>query len=129
MAKRKRTVKNVGWFVDQHQRLKTKRDALLDQVSAIKKEITALEEEALAKFGKEDIQGVRGELATGYIEETDHVNIQDRRKFDQYVKRTGHFELFQGRVSATAYRELTSQGKKPAGVGVFHKVAFRTRKR
>ena len=129
MAKKKRVRKTVGWYVDEHQRLKNERDALLEEVNAVKKKITALEDEALEKFDKEDIQGVRGELATGFIEERDHYNIADRRKFEAYIKRTGHMELFQGRVSAEAYRELVAQGKKPAGVGVFHKVSFRTRKR
>lgn len=131
MAKKKakRTVKNVGWYVDEHQRLKNDRDELLAEVSVVKKQITSLEEEALKKFDKEDIQGVKGELATGFIEERDHYNISDRRKFEQYIKRTGHMELFQGRVSAEAYRELVATGKKPAGVGVYHATSFRTRKR
>jgi hypothetical protein len=125
----KRTRKTVGWYVDAHQKLKDERDELLEEVNAVKKEITTLEEKALEKFGKEGLEGARGENATGYIEERDHFNIADRRKFEQYIKRTGHMELFQGRVSAEAYRELLAQGKKPAGIGVFHKVSFRTRKR
>ncbi len=129
MARKKRLKKTVGWYVDRHQELKDERDALLEEVKTVKKEISDLEEAALEKFGKEEIEGVKGELATGYIEERDHYNISDRRKFEQYIKRTGHMELFQGRVSAEAYRELLAQGKKPAGVGIFHAVNFRTRKR
>lgn len=130
MAKRKkRTVKNMNWYVDEHQRLKVVRDALLDEVKAIKAHIAAHEEEALEKFGKEDLQGVKGELATAYIEEREHFNISDRRTFEKYVKRTGNLQLFQGRVSSEAYKELRAQGKKPAGVGTFTKTSFRTRKR
>ena len=128
MAK-KRTRKTVGWFVDEHQRLKDERDELLNEVKVVKKDIENLENQALEKFGKEGLEGARGENATGYIEERDHYNISDRRKLDAYVKRTGHMELFQGRVSAEAYRELLAQGKKPAGVGIYHAVNFRTRKR
>jgi len=128
-AKKKRLVKNIGWYIDEHQRMKDERDELLTQVNAVKARITAHEDEALKKFGKEDIQGSKGDLATAYIEDREHYNIADRRKFEAYIKKTGHLELFQGRVSAEAYRELLAQGKKPAGVGVFHQVSFRTRKR
>ena len=124
MARRK-----VSWYVDEHQRLKDERDDLLQLVNEVKKKISKVESDALERFGREEIEGVRGELATGFIEEREHYNITDRRKLDAYIKRTGHMELLQGRVSSEAYRELAAQGKKPAGVGVFHKVSFRTRRR
>ena len=129
MAKKKRVVRNVNWFVDAHYKLKQKRDALLDKVGDVKKDIEKLEAEALHKFGKEGIEGARGSLATGYVEERDHVRVADRRALDAYVKRTGHLELFQNRVSAEAYRELLAQRKKPAGVEIYTSVNFRTRKR
>ncbi len=129
MARKKKVIKTVGWYVDEHQRLKDERDEALAVVTEKKQEISALEEEALECFDKEEINGTKTENATGYIQEQDHYNIQDRRKFETYIKRTGHMELFQGRVSAEAYRELVASGKKPGGVGVFHKVSFRTRKR
>jgi hypothetical protein len=128
-AKKKRVVRNVNWFVDAHYKLKQKRDALLGKVDDVKQDITKLEAEALHKFGKEGIEGAKGKLATGFIQELDHVRIADRRALDAYVKRTGHMELFQNRVSAEAYRELLAQRKKPAGVEIYTSVHFRTRKR
>ncbi len=124
MARRK-----IGWYIDTHQELKDERDELLAEVDVVKKKIAKHEELTLERFNKEDIDGAKGELATGYIEEVDRYSLKDRRKFEAYIKKTGHFELFQGRVSTTAYRELLALGKKPAGVGVFHQINFRTRRR
>ena len=129
MAKKKRVVRNVNWFVDAHYKLKMKRDVLLDKVNDVKADITKIEAEALHKFGKEGIEGAKGRIATCYVEERDHVRVSDRRALDAYVKRTGHMELFQNRVSAEAYRELLAQRKKPAGVEIYTSVNFRTRKR
>ena len=92
--------RTVQWFIDTHYTLKQERDELLAEVKEVKKEIDKVADEALERFGKEGIEGARGAQATAYIEERDHFNMEDRRKFEAYVKRTGHFELFQGRVSA-----------------------------
>lgn len=119
----------IGWWVDEHQRLKSEVDELQQKLNEAKRELNEFAEKALEKFGKEGLEGARGEHATGFVEERDHFNISDRREFEKYVKRTGHLELFQGRVSAEAYRELSSQGKKIPGVGIFTKRTFRTRKR
>lgn len=128
-ARKKRVVKNVNWYVDEHYRLKQKRDRAEAKVKEIKKDIEKHEAEALHKFGKEGIEGAKGKLATGFIQELDHVRVDDRKALDTYVKRTGHTELFQNRVTAEAYWTLLDQGKKPAGVGVYTSVHFRTRKR
>lgn len=132
MAKKKakkRVVRNVNWFVDQHYKLKQKRDKIQEQLNDVKKDIEKLEGEALHKFGKEGIEGAKGRLATGFIQELDHFRVADRAALDKYVKRTGHLELFQNRVSSEACRELMAQRKKPAGVEIFTSVHFRTRKR
>lgn len=128
-AKKKRVVRNVNWFVDEHYKLKMQRDKLKEKWDDKKEEIEKLEAEALHKFGKEGIQGAKGKKATGFIQELDHVRVSDRRALDAYVKRTGHLELFQNRVSGEAYRELLAQRKKPAGVEIYTSVHFRTRKR
>lgn len=128
-AKKKRTVRNVNWFVDTHYKLKQQRDKIQEKLNEKKVEIEKLEAEALHKFGKEGIEGARGRLATGFIQELDHFRVADRNSLDKYVKRTGHLELFQNRVSAEACRELMAQRKKPAGVEIYTSVHFRTRKR
>ena len=124
MAKR-----NITWFINKHQDLKEERDELLNEVKVVKKKIEKLEGEALVKFDKEDIEGAKSEYATAYIEEREHLSIADRRTFEKYVKRTGFMELFQNRISIEAYRELVAQGYKPAGVGSYTEVNFRTRRR
>jgi hypothetical protein len=120
----------VGWYVDQHIRLRAKRQEIQTKLSEVKAEMTALGEEALKLFKKEELEGAKGKLGFGYIGESDHYNITDRRKFDAYVKKTGRLELFQGRVSSEPVEEIVEQTKKlPPGVGVFHKVEFKTTKR
>ena len=88
-GKTKRTVRNVNWFIDTHYKLKQKRDKLKEQAKEVQKDIDKLEGEALHKFSKEGIEGSKGRLATGFIQELDHYNVADRRKLDAYVKRSG----------------------------------------
>lgn len=127
--KRKRKTKTVGWYIDEHQRLKDERDEIIQELVAKKAEIAEHADEALEHFSRDQIVGAKGDYATGYIEEKDVFKIEDRKKFDAYVRRTGHNELYQNRVNAEAYRELLALGKKPAGVEPFTVVNFRTRKR
>ena len=132
-AKKKRVVKNVNWYVDTHYKLKQKRDALEEKVKEVKAEIEAIEEEALRKFGKEGIEGARGRIATGYIQELDHYNVENRAKLDAYVKRNGLLHLFQNRVSKAAVEELMHDKPRfklaTAGLGQYTSVHFRTQKR
>lgn len=132
-GKTKRVVRNVNWFVDAHYALKMKRDKLEDKVKDVKADIEKMEDEALHKFGKEGIEGAKGRVATGFIQELDHYNVADRRKLDAYVKRTGNFELYQNRVTGTAVEELMEANKrfsmKGAGIGLYTSTHFRTRKR
>lgn len=130
---KKRTVRNVNWFIDTHYKLKQKRDKLKDQAKEVQEDIDKLEGEALHKFGKEGIEGCKGRLATGFIQELDHYNVADRRKLDAYVKRTGNFELFQNRVSGDAVQDIEATNKRfklaAAGIGLYTSTHFRTRKR
>ena len=131
--KAKRTVRNVSWFIDEHYKLKQKRDAYEAKKKEMIKEIEKLEAEALHKFGKEGLEGAKGKKATGFIQELDHYNVKDRRKLDAYVKRTGNFELFQNRVSGSAVEEIAASNSRfkleSAGLGLYTSLHFRTRKR
>jgi hypothetical protein len=119
----------VAWWIDTHYKMKERRDKMAAALNAFKREIEDFEKEALKKFGKEGLEGASGSRAIGFIEERTHVQMGDREEFDKYVKKTGRTELFQGRVSAEAYRELSAQGLKIPGVKTVDMTYFRTRKR
>jgi len=121
--------KTAGWFCDAHYKLRLQRGAIQQKLDAKKAEIAELEEDAKKHFASEGLEGGKGKLATGYISEVDHVSIADARKFKAYIKRTGHFELYQNRVSKSAYDDLVAAGKKPAGVRIYTQVKFGTTKR
>lgn len=133
MAKKKRVTKNVNWYVDTHYALKMKRDAIKKKLDLVKKDIEKIEIAAINKFSVEDLEGVRGRKATGFIQELDHYGVEDRSKLDKYVKRTGCLELFQNRVNGEAVEELQAQSKrfslKAAGISLYTSTHFRTRRR
>lgn len=130
---KKRTVRNVNWFCDEHYKLKMQRDAINKKLKAKKREIEKLEAEAITKFGKEGLEGAKGAKATGFIQELDHYGVDDRSTLDKYVKRTGNFELFQNRISSAAVEEIQATNKrfslKGAGISLYTSIHFRTRKR
>ena len=143
IRRRKRRVNRKKWtpveFVENHYRLKELRDRLEEEVKLLKDEIAEIEEDALKSYDKQNLEGAKGRTALGFIEEREFYNVADRRELDKFVKRTGHYELYQNRIRPEAVREIFDDADDPgeidraklkkAGIGTFTSINFRTRKR
>ena len=62
--------------------------------------------EIIAKMDSEDTRKGEGKKAAASITEVVVAEIEDFDALTKYVKRTGHFHLFQRRISDPAFREL-----------------------
>lgn len=83
------------------------------KVEDLKKDRDAVENELMALMDNVGTDIVRSERTTVSISETLRASISDYAAFTAFVARRKAFELFERRVSATAYRELKETLKKP----------------
>lgn len=97
-----------------------KRDlaAKVKEAEAVYNELVA---EIIAKMDAEDTRKGEGKKASASISETVVADIEDFDALTKYVKRTGHFHLFQRRVSDPAFRELLEQKGAVPGLKPFTK--------
>lgn len=84
-----------------------------------------LESRLLKEFDKEDMDGMKLKGGgTASIKRATFFSISDRRKFDKYVLKHKALDLFQNRISATAYKARLEEGEAPPGVGKFERISI-----
>lgn len=120
---------SVGKFVDEHYKARVRCDDLEEKLNELKATRDEIAEDALKAFGKEGLEGAKGSLATGYISETSHPKVANRKLVDKFILKTKRTELLQNRVSKEVYDTLVAKGIKVPGIEVFVKVTFRSQKR
>lgn len=99
----------------------TRQTRLVEQkdIAEYKDYETALKNHIIAELPKSDQTGVAGKLARVTVKSSVIPVVEDWEAFYKHVKKTGHFDLLQKRVSAEAVQERWDSGKKVPGVGTF----------
>jgi hypothetical protein len=111
--------KELGACIDMKFKLRASRHALVAQINEVKKQENAIEEYLFSKFEKSKLSGARGKAASASIEQKDVPTIKDDKKFYKYVQKTGAFDLFQRRLSSTAFNERWEKGVEIPGIEKF----------
>lgn len=112
---------SIGGMTDKLIALRdTKRD-LETKIKAIEAESEVITEALMEKAEREGIDKGTGKTGTFSITANTVANVVDWDALNAYIKKTGHFHLYQRRVSDPAYRELLEAGKKVPGVDPFTK--------
>tara|TARA_R110002020_G_scaffold403292_1_gene613385 strand:- start:444 stop:833 length:390 start_codon:yes stop_codon:yes gene_type:complete len=75
-----------------------------------------LESQVVARLKEQGLSSGANEVCTVSIKEEIVPTVEDWDLVQKYVRDTGQFELFQKRLSATAYRELLSMNHPVPGV-------------
>lgn len=99
------------------------------QLKEAKQRRAKLEGRLLREFEKEAIDGCKGRTGVARIRHATFFSIKDRRKFDKYVLKHKALDLFQNRISATAYKARLDEGEAVPGVGKFDKYSIGITKR
>lgn len=95
----------------------------------MKRKRDRLELKLLRGFNKEDISGCKGKQGVAVILRHRHAKIGDREKLLKYIKKNDAFDLFQNRLSSTAYFDRLEEGEKVPGVDTWEDIKVSVRKR
>lgn len=103
----------LGTLIDEMFDLREKKRLLEAQVAEIESAYNTKAELLMERLDAEKTDKAAGRKASASITTGVVANVEDWAKVEAYVKKTGHFQLFQRRISDAAYRELAElAGKK-----------------
>lgn len=112
---------NLGASIDKLLELREQRRKLEAEANKLKDEYDIVEEHLMAQMGKQNMEKASSKLASVSVSSTVVGNVTDWEALNKFIKRTGHFHLYQRRLSDPAVRELfESKGSIP-GVEPFTK--------
>lgn len=100
------------------------------KVKDLENEQREIQNELLAAMNDAGTGIIRGKFATVSISETTRASIADFEAFEKFVLRHKALQLFERRVSSTAYREMrdTLGGKEIPGLSEFTQQRLNVRK-
>lgn len=120
----KKYPKSVGACVDLLYQRRAERLAVQARVEELKADEADLERHIFNTFGKQELRGAKGSVASASIKEDNVPTIEDWDVFFEHVKKTKSWDMLQRRLSTTAVRERWKSNKEVPGVGVFHKMSL-----
>jgi hypothetical protein len=101
----------LGQLIDQLDTIRERKRKLAEQIKVLEGEYSELEDQVKARLTEEGMDKATGKKATASLSQVVVATVKDWDALCAYVKKTGHFHLFQRRVSDPAFRELVA--KKP----------------
>ncbi len=121
--------RTIGQLVDRLDEVREAKRELAAQEKLLTEEYNLIKTELLERFGKEGMNKAEGFRASASTSKVVVAEIKDYDKLCAYVKKTGHFHLFQRRISDPAFRELyeLSKGKGVPGLEPFIKLDINLR--
>lgn len=111
----------IGVMIDEMHLLREKKRKLAEQVTELEQQYTVLETDLMARMEAEQTDKGAGKLASASISTGVVADVEDWGKLEAFVKRTGHFQLFQRRISDPAFRELMESKGSVPGIKPFTK--------
>lgn len=111
----------LGVMIDTLNDLREKKRALNEQIKIIEAQYDELEEQIKVRLEAEGMDKGTGKKASVSISPVVVATVKDWDALCKWVKKTGHFQLFQRRISDPAFRELLELKKQPAGLEPFEK--------
>jgi len=98
----------------------------LDELSKRKSELNETQDNIkgvlLDRMAEENVDSIKTQHGTVYRTEKKFWQIKDFSALCEYVKRTGHFEIFQKRVAPSAVDDImASEDEAPAGLDSYEK--------
>lgn len=120
---------SIGQLIDrmyEQERLIDKAEA---RVKELKRQREVMEARLLRSFGTEDIDGCKGRRGVATVQTAKYPSIKDRSKFERYVIKNRAFDLFQSRITSSAYFDRLEEGEEIPGVSVYERVRVSIRRR
>lgn len=121
--------KTLGKQIDQIKDLDDEIKAAEKDLKELKRRRAKLELRLLKSFKKEDIDGSKGRRGVARIRRALFYSIKNRRLFDKYVLKHKALDLFQNRISSTAYKARLDEGEAVPGIISFERFGITVTKR
>jgi hypothetical protein len=106
----------LGALIDSLNDVREKRRALAAEDKKLVAEFESLEEQIKARLSAEGMDKATGKKASVSLSHTTVATVKDWDAVCQFVKKTGHFQLFQRRISDPAFREIIALPKMKSGI-------------
>ena len=100
-------------------------DALMGKVNELKRKRDEMVGDLLVTFNEERITSSKGAMATASVHKTRVATVKDWAAVEAYVYKHKAFDLFQRRITSSAYFDRKAEGIEIAGVEVFERVDMR----
>lgn len=121
--------KTLGACVDRAYTIREQRLKMERAAAALKSEEAAIKLHVLNTFGKMDVEGARGKVATASVTTRVTGSVKDWDAFYKYIKANDAFDLLHRRLSDAAYRERLGAEESVPGVEPFEVVGLSLTKR
>lgn len=118
----------IGEMIDQLDKHREEYRLIEEKAKAIKAKYDELEDVIQAKLLEEKMDKASGKRATVSLKRSLVGSIKDWDALTGYVKKTGHFHLFNRSVGAPAFRELYEQHMKTVKPGKTDEITEQRRK-
>jgi hypothetical protein len=118
----------LGALIDSINEVRESRRILAAQDKELEATYKDLEEKIKARLDAEGMDKATGKKATASLTTVTVATIKDWDAVCKWVKKTGHFQLFQRRISDPAYREILELKKAGVpGLDAFDKINLNLR--
>ena len=118
----------IGEMIDQLDKHREEYRLIEEKAKAVKAKYNKLEDVIQAKLIEEKMDKASGKRATVSLKRSLVGSIKDWDALTDYVKKTGHFHLFNRSVGAPAFRELYEQHMKSVKPGKTDEITEQRRK-
>lgn len=118
----------LGELIDQLDKLREDYRAIEEKAKVVKAKYDDLEAVIMEKLLTEKMDKATGKRATVSLKRSLVGSIKDWDALTAYVKKTGHFHLFNRSVGAPAFRELYEQHMKSVKPGKTEEITAERRK-
>lgn len=116
---------NLEMICNELKRIKDELEVIDEKKKALTKVEDDLTKILVSKMKAEGLTSLKGEFGSATYSLKAYHSISEWNNFVEYIKLSGHFELFQRRISETACKEISERtGIKIPGLTVFEKDAI-----
>lgn len=114
--------KAIGTCIDKLYTMRAERLAAQKVVDKMKKDEQDLEDHILKQFGKSELNGAKGSVATAAVKTIRTVNLTDWDQFVAWVAKTKAWDCLRRQPSVTAVKERWEAGDQVPGTEPFDKI-------
>lgn len=106
----------IGRLIDELHKLREQQRALTKKEKALNEKEHAKESELLGALSRAKLDGAKGKRATASVHSLLTCKVEEWPRLTAWMKRTGHFEILQKRVSTTTYKEMLDAKVRVPGI-------------